>query len=512
MPMSQSMSLSRLVASIAWLLAAACAQDTNAAPTPASNSSAPPYTELPCTDLQVKDLGENVACGRLSVPESGTPGHATVLSIPVVILRAETDARAADPVLYLHGGPGIATLESAARFVQSPSVQQFRKTRDFVMFDQRGTGLSTPALCPDFDAEMDRIEQQAPPPTTGTQRKRVAAIACREHLDASGRDRTAYTSSAIADDAEALRQALGYAQWNVLATSYGSFPAFELARRHPASVRAIVLNSPFPPNSPNRAEQLSTTLEGLAALQVRCNQDPACAAAHPDLHKDTAGVIARLNAAPLKTGNGQVDGYTFMGTVWNLLVRGKTAPLLPEYLKRAAAGDDAMLRKVGEPFAGAQSFGTLSFAQQWLVSCHDIYPRPSTALVQRALDTHRDFAPDMDPAEQDTVCAELQPTHAPDSFYTDADLAVPVLVYAGEYDPATPTSDATATMQLLANGTLVSVTGASHAAMSTDDCTLGIGHRFIDDPAAKPDLSCLAQRPKPAFPGPEALDAFLKTL
>lgn len=475
-------------------------------------SAAPAYIELPCTELQLKDLGDGIACGRLSVPESRAPGNTVTLSLPVVILRATGADRVDDPLLYLHGGPGLATVENAAGFVQSPTISALRKTRDFVMFDQRGTGQSTPALCPDFDAELDRIGKEAPPPATATQRKRAAAIACRAHLQANGRDRTAYTSSAIADDAEALRQALGYKPWNVLATSYGSFPAFELARRHPAGVRAIVFNSPFPPNSPNRAEQLSTTLEGLAALQVRCNQDTACAAAHPDLHKEAASVIARLNAAPLDTANGRIDGYTFMGTVWNLLVRGRTAPLLPEYLNRAVAGDDAMLRKVGEPFAGAQSFGTLSFAQQWLVSCHDIYPRPSTALVQGALDAHRDIAPDMDPAEQDSVCAELQPTHAPDSFYTDADLAVPALVYAGEYDPATPTSDATATMQLLANGTLVSVAGASHASLGTDDCTLGIGQRFLDDLQATPDLACLTQRPQPAFPGPEALDAFLESL
>jgi pimeloyl-ACP methyl ester carboxylesterase len=497
---------------LASVLASAPAFAQGATVASPSPPTAPAFAELPCTELQLEDLGDGITCGRLSVPESRAPDNTVTLSLPVVILRATGPDKADDPLLYLHGGPGLATVENAPRFVQSPTIAALRRTRDFVMFDQRGTGQSTPALCPDFDAELARIEKEAPSPTTATRRKRAAAIACREHLQATGRDRTAYTSSAIADDAEALRQALGYQPWNVLATSYGSFPAFELARRHPASVRAIVFNAPFPPNSPNRAEQLSTTLEGLAALQARCDQDQACAAAHPDLHQETASVIARLNAAPLDTANGRIDGYTFMGTVWNLLVRGRTAPLLPEYLKRAVSGDDAMLRKVGEPFAGAQSFGTLSFAQQWLVSCHDIYPRPSTAIVQGALEAHRNIAPDMDPTEQDTVCAELQPSHAPDSFYTDADLAVPALVYAGEYDPATPTSDATATMQLLANGTLVSVAGASHASMGTDECTLGIGQRFFEDPSAKPDLACLENRPKPGFPGPEAFEAFLESL
>ncbi|WP_119719319.1 alpha/beta fold hydrolase [Cognatilysobacter tabacisoli] len=476
-------------------------------------ASAPPSSlKVPCSTLQLQALGDDAVCGRLLVRESRAPGNTVSLSLPYVVLPATGTKRLDDPVLYLHGGPGLATLENAPRYAQSTSIKALREHRDYVMFDQRGTGLSTPAVCPDFTAELARIEREAPRSSVGTQRKVAAAEACRAELQGQGRDPAAYTSSAIADDVEALRRALGYRQWTVLATSYGSFPAFELARRHPASVRSIVLNSPFPPNSPNRAEQLSTTLEGLAALQRRCNDDAACAAAHPDLRKDAAAVIARVNAAPLKTKDGQIDGYTFTGTVWNLLVRGKTAPLLPEYLKRAAAGDEALVRKVGEPFAGAQSFGTLSFAQQWLVSCHDIYPRPSAAAVRKALADNPDFAPDMDPAETDTVCAALQPTFAPAAFYENANLAVPTLVYAGEYDPATPTSDADATMRLLSKGMLVRVAGASHAPMGTDDCTLGIARRFLADPAGAPDLACLAERPKPAFPGPAALDEFLGSL
>lgn len=496
------------LSSAAALSPAALAGTPSAASATAADK--PAFVEVPCTALQLKELGDGVTCGRISVRESNA--NDVMLSLPVVVLRATGTQKHDDPVLYLHGGPGLATLENAPRYAQAASIKALREHRDYVMFDQRGTGLATPAVCPEFDAELARIEKDAPVPAMGTQRKRDAAVACRKHLQAQGRDTGAYTSTAIADDAEALRKALGYAQWNVLATSFGSFPAFELARRHPATVRSMVLNSPFPPNSPNRAEQITTTLEGLAALQARCNDDPACAAAHPDLRKEAAGVIARLNKAPLKTEGGQIDGYTFSAVVWNLLVRGKTAPLLPEFLARAAAGDDATVRKLGTPFAGAQSFGTVAFAQQWLVSCHDIYPRPSTSAIRKALAAHGEFAPRMDPAEQDTVCAELQPAHAPEAFYTDADLSVPVLVYAGEYDPATPTSDADATLRLLANGTLVRVAGASHAPMGTDDCTLGIARRFLADPAAKPDVACLAQRPKPTFPGPAALDEFMQSL
>lgn len=472
----------------------------------------PEFKEVPCADLKLPELKDGATCGRVSVPERPGVDGTIMLSLPVVILRASGPAKPDDAVLYLHGGPGLAALEYAPAFDSARSITLFRKTRDVVMFDQRGTGLSTPAVCPDFDAEFDRLVKEAPETAIATKRKRAAAVACRDSLRERGRDPRAYTSAAIADDAEALRKALGYGQWNVLATSYGSFPAFELARRHPATVRSIVLNSPFPPNSPNRAEQFSTTVEGLAALQARCNADPDCRAAYPDMRKDAATAIARLDKAPLKTKDGQIDGYSFLGATWNLLVRGKTAPLLPEFLKRAAAGDNATVRRVGGPFAGPQSFGTLSFAQQWLVSCHDIYPRPSADLVRKAMAAHPELAQDVDPHEQDIVCDQLQPGRADDTFFSDANLDVPTLVYAGEYDPATPTSDATATMQLLRKGTLVSVTGASHAPMGTDDCTLGIAAAFLDDPQGDRDTACVAKRQAPTFPAPGALDEFMKSL
>lgn len=470
------------------------------------------FEKVACADLELKDLGAGVECGRLQVPENRASKQSVTLSLPVVIFRAMGDVRSGDAVLYLHGGPGIATVEGAPRFVAGPSVKAFRSTRDFVFFDQRGTGQSLPALCPEFDAAIRKIMEEAPPPALEVRRKREAAEACRESLRQRGREPAGYTSTAIADDAEALRKALGYRQWNLYGTSYGSFPAFELARRYPASVRSVLLNSPFPPNSPNRAEQFSTTAEGLAALQARCDTDEACRRAYPDMRKDAATAIARLNQAPLKTENGQVSGVTFMRTFWTLLVQGKTARMVPEFLKRAAAGDDAMVRKVAAPFAGMDTWGTFSHIQSWLVTCHDIYPRPSAPAVRDAIARHPAFAQGVAPEEQDTVCDVIQPGHAPESFYAATAVSVPALVYTGEFDPATPTSDAVATMKMLPNGTLATIQGASHAPMGTDDCTLGLAVSFVNDPAKPLDTSCLAARSSPTLADVEAFGAFLKSL
>jgi alpha-beta hydrolase superfamily lysophospholipase len=89
--------------------------------------------------------------------------------------------------------------------------------------------------------------------------------------------------------------------------------------------------------------------------------------------------------------------------------------------------------------------------------------------------------------------------------------SVPVLLYGGEFDPATPYDDAVLASKNLPNSTLVHVPGASHAAFALDDCTRGIAHAFLDAPARKPDLGCLTQRKAVVFPT-EGLTEFLKSM
>ena len=97
------------------------------------------------------------------------------------------------------------------------------------------------------------------------------------------------------------------------------------------------------------------------------------------------------------------------------------------------------------------------------------------------------------------------------AFFAPVESAVPVLLYGGEFDPATPYDDAVLASRHLPNSTLVHVRGASHAGMGVDDCTRGIAHAFLAAPARAPDLACLQQRPAAVFPT-EGLVEFLDSM
>lgn len=469
---------------------------------------------MACTELgfAAADLGAGVECGWLDVPETRAERGSRMLRLAVVVARATGPQPAGDPVLYLHGGPGIATLGVVPRALRGQSWPVLRARRDLVFFDQRGTGRSRPVLCPEFNAALGALNADPIAPAADADRKTEAAERCRAEMRAEGADPAAYNSTAIAADAEALRQALGYPAWNIFATSFGTLPAVEMIRNHPGSVRAMILDSAFPPNTDNRAEQISATAASLAAVQRRCDGDPACRRLYGDLRARAARTVARLGAAPLATAGGRIDGGSFMQALWTMLVVSGMVPHVPELLRRADNGDDAMIRRVVAAFGGPGTFGAYSHAQAWLVNCHDAFPRSSAPLVARAIAAHRDIATETLAETQDRVCTAIQPDAADPAFFTPPPLDIPAIVYFGEFDPATPRADAEVAIRILPRGTLIEVAGTSHAPFYSNGCTRGIASAFLDAPDARPDLSCLDGLPPFAFSVSEAFDGFMAAL
>ena len=196
-----------------------------------------------------------VDCGWLRVPESRQRPGGRSLSLWVAIARADEGSERREPLLYIHGGPGIGTVDTRfPSFTEHPTWPRLRARRDLVFFDQRGTGRSRPEICSDLDETLDALSVEDPPARVALDRAVAAFSTCRARLLAEGMDFAAYNSRATAADAEDLRRALGYPAWNVYGVSYGTWVAMELMRSHPGGLRSVILDSPYPPNSPFWAE------------------------------------------------------------------------------------------------------------------------------------------------------------------------------------------------------------------------------------------------------------------
>ena len=478
---------------------------------------APAFEPAPCgfKDVPADWAARNrVDCGWLQVPESRGNAGSRMLRLWVAIAHADSAERRDDPLLYIHGGPGYATVDYFFPFFpKSTTWPAFRKTRDIVFFDQRGTGRSGPAFCAGLDDTMAQIRNEAPPPREALDRGVAALAACRPEMLEQGFDFAAYNSTATVEDAEDLRRALGIAQWNVYGISYGTLVGLEYLRRHPQSLRAAILDSLFPPNSPHGAEQITTTALGYQALQRACSADPACRERFPDILGSLQQAVAKLNADPLpRAAGGRINGDSLRSTIWPMLVRTSTAPWVPLAVERAAAGDEEVIRRLDALFGGTGGFGDFSVGQSLAANCYEVFGGRTADSVRVAMRRYPYLAAaGAIEGEVDELCAAWQPLRAPPEFHAPAHSDVPVLLYGGEFDPATPYDDAVLAAKTLPNSTLVYVPGASHAAFSLDDCTRGIAHAFLHDPARAPDLGCLAGRKPVAFPT-EGLGGFLASM
>lgn len=457
---------------------------------------------------------QRVECGWLHVPESRGKPDSRMLRLWVAIARADGPDRQADPLLYIHGGPGYATVDYFfPYFPKSKTWAGLRESRDIVFFDQRGTGRSAPGFCKELGQTLEALGRAAPPPREELDQAKAAFAACRTKMLADGFDYAAYNSTTTVEDAEDLRRALGIARWNVYGISYGSLVGLEYLRLHPDSVRAAILDSLFPPNSPHGAEQITTTALGYQALQRACDRDAACHTHFPDILGSLARAIRQLDAEPLsRPDGGRITGGTLRDALWFMLVGTKTAPWVPLAVDRAAAGDEELIRKLASTFGGTGGFGDFSHGMAHAANCYEVSDGSTASSVRAAMQRYPYLASAGEVAEEtDELCAAWQTMHAPLSFHAPVRSAVPVLLYGGEFDPATPYDDAVLASRHLSNSTLVLVPGASHAGMGVDDCTRGIAHAFLAAPARSPDLACLQQRPAVVFPT-EGLVEFLKSM
>lgn len=464
-----------------------------------------------CADFgfHADDLDDRVSCGWVEVADQANDAG-PVFRLPVVVAKAYGSEPAGVPILYLVGGPGIETLTSVPGGLKDIPWARLRARHDLIFFDYRGTGRSTPMPCAGFDAVAESLRDRAVRGEAATVAKVEAATACREELLLMGLDPQAWGTETMARDAHAVVQALGHDRFGILATSYGTLPAVELMRAHPQSVSAVVMDSAFPPDSPNGAEQIRATAEGYAALQAACDAEPECARRHPDIRADVAAVAVRLDAQPLRLGERTVDGEAWLGAAWVMLLWGDTARHLPETAGRIRAGDEGLLTSVVETFGPSDVFGGYSHAQAWLASCRDLWGQPTAPAVAAAAATHPDLARGISVDEQDRVCAALGAGSA--DIHRPIGSDVPTLIYFGSFDPATPRSDAVTALAGLSRGTLVEVEGQGHGPLNTNACTRTIAVRFFAEPSAAPDLSCLAAMPRVVIHDPAGFDAFVAAI
>ena len=261
------------------------------------SGSVPRYERAPCP-VEIAP-GERVDCGILVVPERRGVAGTRAIRLPVMIFRSRLAVPAADPVLYMAGGPGGSTVAGRRSGKNLP----FLDDRDVILLEQRGAHHAQPALrCPDINRLKGEVAAGRLRGTAATEALSAAAAACRRQLTSSGVDLDGYTSAATADDIEDLRKALGYETWNLHGISYSTRLMLTVLRRHPAGVRSVILDSVLPPDVNFDEVSAANLWRALNVVFDACAVDRGCSAAHPDLRGTFARLVAAADVRPLPIG------------------------------------------------------------------------------------------------------------------------------------------------------------------------------------------------------------------
>ncbi len=248
-------------------------------------------------------------------------------------------------VVGLAGGPGQAALPLLSDFrrLVAPALGQ----RDLLLFDQRGTGRSSPLRC----SALGRGGSAA-----------RAAARCAVQL---GARRGSFTTSDSVDDLEALRQAAGYERLTLFGVSYGTKVALEYAQRYPQHVEALILDSTVDVDGPDPLERSSFSAVG-RVLGDLCAAT-ACQGITANPTADVGALVARLTRGPLRgrifDGRGHARRLTLgRGGLFDVLVAGDENPALraelPAAVRSALTGDASPLLRLALLAAGLTPNGS----------------------------------------------------------------------------------------------------------------------------------------------------------
>ena len=220
-------------------------------------------------------------CGSVSVPlDRANPGLGSTRVAFALVPRRDTARPSLGTIVT--GIAGSFLIDRAAAVLDGYGL--LRDRRDFLLIDPRGTGRSDPIAC----RSLAKVAAGFTPPARMT----AAIGACGGEL---GPRVGAYGNAAIADDMDAVREAIGVERLDLFGSSYGTYLMTVYAARHPAHVRSLVLDAGYPiAYDVYGVDRLAAARR---AIRLICARTDACRGAA--VLADVARLAARLRRAPV---------------------------------------------------------------------------------------------------------------------------------------------------------------------------------------------------------------------
>jgi pimeloyl-ACP methyl ester carboxylesterase len=418
--------------------------------------------------------GVRASCTHVTVPLDRAGAVPGTVRLHVERHRARKAVR--PPLFLIAGGPGQSATSAFARLDGSDVIGTEARSRDVIVMDLRGTGRSDLLRCSALERTPFRSQQ-------------AAGAACAAEL---GARRAHYTAVDSADDIEAVRRALGVPAIALYGTSYGTQVAMTYARRYPAYVERMVLDSVVEPGGSDPL--YASGMRAAPGVVRRICGGGVCRSFTRDAAADLARLAARLERRPMRGRVVSAGGHPRSARIdafglFSVLLAGDVNPafhgLAPGAVKSALRGDAApLLRAHRDAILSESGLGSprdFSIAAYAAAQCQES-PFPWSAAA----------SPDQR-REQVTAFVAAQPPGAFGPFGATAPLGsddldlcsawpeagasrpslgplpdVPTLLLAGGMDLRTPVENARAVAAALPRAQLMVVRDSGHSVAGMD--------------------------------------------
>ncbi len=440
--------------------------------------------------------GYEVECLVITVPEDRSQPDSPEIKLPVARFKSTNPNPAPDPVIHLYGGPGGSLLDNVNFYLQAGG-DEILKSRDYILFNQRGTRYAEPYLdCPG-SFELYWEASQIGLSKADRQAQDIEfLLSCHQDLVDQGVNLAAYNSSENAADVKDLSDVLGYKQVNLYGVSYGARLALTVMRDHPQIVRSAIIDSGYPIDIYISTEFALSAARAFDLVFDGCAADPECRNTYPDLETTFYRVIDELNNHPVSVtiskGEVFINGYDILNLTFGSLYTfygSDGASFIPWMITTVDKGE---LSDLIPAFETMFTEDNLSEGMYYSIICREEVPPNS-------LITAQELAADLPSQIQDhyvspvlyAVCETWSSGQADTAekevFFSD----LPALVLTGQLDPITPPPYNDQIADTLTNSYFYEIPGIGHGAMRGDECALEIALQFLDDPTSEPEDSCL---------------------
>jgi pimeloyl-ACP methyl ester carboxylesterase len=493
-----------LFAVLLLLAAAACASPSGASLPPGATPVFKPTT-CPFSLKGGKFTAGYVRCGYVLVPENRSVKHSPTIRLAVAVFKARGSHPAPDPLVYLIGGPGGYVVGPMGASIAQNGMPDYVGNRELILVDQRGTGLSQPALsCTEMYTARDKALTHHLT-RAQTQTLYIGAVrSCRARLVKEGIDLGAYNTVESAADIADVRTALGYKSIDVYGGSYGSQLAQQLMRDHPQGIRSVVMDAVVVPPF-KLVDEVPNLWHSLQVLFKNCAADQTiCSILYPHLKQSLVKAVGRLQSHPPtfhiyfgdvnKTYEVKFDVAEFLRTLrWALMVP-DDVPLVPKLITDTSKGDYGRAKQLESYFGSSNGVFTPYLGMALSMTCSANVARFTPARVTAAARvlpaSLRAASAPVD--QQLKACAIWKVPFMGGVNHAYFHSSIPSLLLPGAYDPNNLPALETSLAGHLTHSNVVYFPMLTHEVVGTGPCQDGIVREFLSDPSRRPDAGCIA--------------------